>query len=189
MKIKKEMNRKLIRILLISGLFYAFAVGLFGPIYAMFVSRIGGDILDASGAWATFAIVNGAIVILFGKLSDKKFNKRYMVFFGFLIVALGTLGYLFVSAPIHLFFVQAILGFGMALVDPPWDALYGKAEDDGKEASEWSFWEGGQLIVGGISAIIGGLIATYFGFTTLFITMFIFNCLAAAASLMLIKEK
>jgi len=189
MKTKKEINSKLIKILLISGLFYAFAVGLFGPIYAMFVGRIGGDILDASGAWATFAIVNGTIVILFGKLGDKTFNKKYMVFFGFLIVALGTLGYLFVSAPIHLFFVQAILGLGMALVDPPWDALYGKAEDDGKEASEWSLWEGGQLIVGGISAIIGGLIATYFGFTTLFITMFIFNCLAAAAPLMLIKSK
>ena len=182
-------KKKFLGILLISGLLYNFSIGLFGPIYALFVKEIGGNILAASGAWATFAIVNGVVVLVSGRLSDKIFNKKWMIFCGFTIVALGTLGYLFVAIPLHLFLVQALLGFGIALVDPSWDALYGKTVIKGKEASLWSNWEGGQLIAMGISAIIGGFIAYSFGFRTLFLIMFVFNCLAAGASFFLIKTK
>ena len=49
------MQRKL-KILLFASALFMLAGGLFGPIYAVFVEEIGGDLLTAGGAYAAFSI-------------------------------------------------------------------------------------------------------------------------------------
>lgn len=66
---------KIEKYLLLALIFSAFAEGLLGPLYTIFVSEIGGDIFDISWAWASFLIVSGLLTIVLGKLSDKH-NKH-----------------------------------------------------------------------------------------------------------------
>ena len=59
---------KQLKLFLVADGFYALAFGMLAPIYAVFVERIGGDILEAGTAWAIFMIVSGIGLLFLGKL-------------------------------------------------------------------------------------------------------------------------
>ena len=160
-----------------------FAAQMLGPIYAIFVQDIGGDILDVGIAWAIFTISMGILMIIFGKLEDTSFDKRNAVVFGFLLITMGTAGYLLIETPIHLFTVQAILGLGAAMAYPAWDALFMKSVSKKKESTAWAIQEGGIQIVAGIAAVAGSFIAMYYGFTVLFVSMMALQMAALLLSL------
>jgi uncharacterized membrane protein len=70
------MNR-ILKTLLFADSFSILALGMFGPIYAIFVERIGGYILDAGGAYAAFAIASGVFIFLISRretMSDTRKN-------------------------------------------------------------------------------------------------------------------
>ena len=97
------------KILLYVSLIASFAIGLLGPIYAIFVEEIGGSILDAGIAYAIFSIFTGILIISFGSTKFFARNTKKIVVIGYFILALGNLGYLLVKSPIHLFIVQVVL--------------------------------------------------------------------------------
>ena len=160
-----------IKAILTASFFYNFAAGLFGPIYAIYVENIGGDILTAGAASSLFSFVIGILVLLFGLLEDNKLNKKAMLIIGYLIIAFGNIGYLFVSNTAHLFIIQIVNGVGLAVIIPSLDGIYSKNIDRGKESSEWAYWEGGTRIIYAAAALAGGFIASAYGFNALFIIM------------------
>lgn len=176
-----------IKILIGASIFYNFSAGLFGPIYAIFVERIGGDIMTASSAWAVYSIIIGCLLLVFGKIEDR-LNKRKMVVLGYLLSTIGITGYLFVREPLHLYVVQAILGFS-AITNPAWNAIFSTSLDKHRESSEWAYWEGSVRIDAGIAAIVGGAIATVFGFRVLFILMAITAAASTLISTLLLRKK
>ena len=89
-----------IKILLYGGNLWSLGAGMFGPLFAVFAERIGGDILDISWAWATYLIVTGILIILIGKISDKRNNKEKLMMWGYALNAVFTFGYIFVSNPL-----------------------------------------------------------------------------------------
>lgn len=174
-----------IKILLGASVFYNFSVGLLGPLYAMFVKQIGGGILEASGAWALYTITMGIMILIMGRIEDK-LEKKHMVVLGYGLCTLGIIGYNFVSSPMHLYIVQAILGLGSAVCSPAWSAIYSVCLDRGKESSEWGYWEGLIAIMVGLAALTGGYIVSTYGFGTLFILMSIASIINTAIASMLI---
>jgi len=117
------------KILLYSNNIWLLREGMFGPLLAVFTEKIGGSVLDISSAWATYLITLGILVILIGKISDRKGRKEKLMILGFALNSIFTFGYLFVSIPAHLFIVQAGLGLAAALAIPTWNSLYAKYED------------------------------------------------------------
>ena len=166
------MNRVL-RILLGAEGFSILAAGMFGPIYAIFVENIGGDILEAGGAYALFCLAAGILMFLMGRWEDRVKHKEKLVIIGYLLGSVGILGYIFISSPLHLFIVQIILGLSEAIGSPAYDSMYSRNLDKGKYASEWGVYESMDYIVTGIAAVFGALIAATFGFQYLFIIMFL----------------
>lgn len=181
--------RKGLKILLFADFFMLLAFGMITPIYAIFVEEIGGDILSASGAWAIFALTSGFLIWLFGKWEDRVKHLEKMVFLGYLLRCLGFLGYFFVVNKYHLFGVQILLGMSLAMSTPAYDSLYSKFLSKGKFASEWGAWEAMNMIVGGVAALFGGIIANYFGFKTLFIIMFLNGIVGVLISSVLLSKK
>ena len=154
-----------LKILIATSFAYNLGAGMLGPIYAIFVEQIGGNILDAGMAWAIYAISVGISMYIFSRFEDK-LPKKKVITIGFLMLTIGFASYYFVSEPIHLFMVQLYLGISMALLDPSWLAFFGTHVDKHKEAAEWGGWQAGKHIILGISAIIGSYIAFQFGFKT-----------------------
>ena len=72
------MQRELKILTLASGLFI-FAAGLFGPIYAVFVEDIGGDILTAGMSYSIFAIIAGVLTFLISRWEDHVKHKEKLV--------------------------------------------------------------------------------------------------------------
>lgn len=149
------------------------------PIYALFVENIGGDILDASSIFMIFSLSAGITTIVSGKIADKLPHGKYLVIFGYIIIALAQLLYTQVDTLVALAAVQILVGFGEAVYAPAFDGLFSKHLDKGKEYSEWGLWESNFYFTSAIGSIIGGLIVTEFGFDFLFFGMSFISLLSA----------
>lgn len=182
MSLTKKLFNKALRILLLTNGMVLFSVAMFAPIYAVFVEKIGGDILDASYAYGAFAAAAGFVSIFSGRISDK-INKKATLITGYLLIGLGFLGYVWVDSVTDLLIVQVIIGMGEAVYSPSFDALYSKHLDHGKSASEWGAWESLNYFSITFGAVGGGLIVKYFSFDAMFLIM---SLLAFISSLYLI---
>jgi MFS family permease len=182
------MQREL-KILLWSNALFALAAGMFGPIYAVFVEQIGGDLLTAGGAYAAYSIVAGILIFFISRWEDHVRHQEKLVVAGFALSCLGFLGYLLIQTSIDLFIVQIILGLGQAINIPAYDGLYSKHLDKGKFASEWGLWESSNYIVVAVAALIGGYLANIFGFRFIFLIMFVISLIGLAVAVMLLPRK
>jgi len=182
------MHQELKKLLFSSSLFIL-AGGLFGPIYAVFVQNIGGDLLTAGTAYAIFSIVAGVLMFVISKWEDHVKHQEKLVVIGYGLACLGFLGYLFVKKPIDLFMVQIIFGISTAISSPAYDGLYSQHLDKGKFASQWGLWEGMDWVVTGIAALLGGFLASMYGFHSLFMLMFIISLVGLVCSFSLLKKK
>jgi len=178
--------RKQEKILLTGASFWWLGEGLFGPLFAIFAGKVGGDLLNITWAWATYLAVTGIFVVFMGKLADK-FGKERLMVLGYALNALFTWGYLFVHGTTGLFIVQAGLGIALALADPTWDALYSKYEDKKHSGYGWGISHGLEQIITAASIILGGFIVTLFSFNSLFIIMGIIQTIGAIYQTKILK--
>ncbi len=160
-----------LKILLWSSFFINLAVGLFGPIYAVFVEQIGGTLFITGSAAAVFSITSGVLIFFISKWEDKIKHQENLLIFGRFLTIIGVGGYLLVNSPWHLFLVEIILGFAVAFESPAFDSLYSKNLQKGKFASQWGMWESMYAITTGVAAFVGGFLAQEYGFRILFIIM------------------
>lgn len=148
-----------------------FSEGLIMPIYAVFVQRIGGDILDASGAVATFLIVCGVATIIIQRFEWSEKHRVMLMIVGWLVWLVGIASYFLISTTFMLFVTQVLVALGNAIADPALDAELDDHTDDAIKSYEWGLFDGLQDIFNGIAALIGGAVVSFFGFGTLITVM------------------
>lgn len=167
------------RILFWSANLWNFSDGLLGPLFAVFASRIGGDIMDISWAWAIYLAVTGFGMAAVGVIGDKVGHHALSVV-GYAFTAVFTFGYLFVESPFDLFIVQAGLGLGLAFSNPTWEALYDRYSGSGKnDGYIWGVASAGRSISQAAAILVGAYIVTTFSFDVLFVAMGILATVAA----------
>lgn len=183
-----KLNRPL-KILLTTNALILIAGAMLGPIYAIFVEQIGGDLMDASIAGGIFALVAGLTTLLSGKYSDKVKENELIVVAGYCIVGAGFLLYFWVDSVIFLFIVQAIIGLGEAIYSPAFDAVYSKHLDGKHSGTQWGAWESMNYFTAAAGAFVGGVIVTTFGFQALFLIMASMSFVSATYILMLKRNE
>ena len=164
--------RRELKILLMASAFSVLAGGLFGPIYAIFVEEIGGDLLTAGAAYSIFAIASGVLIFLISRWEDHVKHQENLVILGYGLGCIGFLGYIFIRNPLDLFIVQIIFGFSEAIATPAYDGMYSRFLDKGKFASQWGLWDSMYYIVSGFAGLVGGYLALVYGFKFIFVIMF-----------------
>ena len=178
-----------LKILLLSSFFMNLAAGLFGPLYAVFVQRIGGDLLTAGAAYASFSIALGIMIFFLSRWEDRVKHQEKLIVIARGLSVVGFIGYIFIRNPIDLFFVQIVFGVSEAIIVPAFDSLYSRNLDKKRYASEWGLWESMRAIVAGIAAITGGFVAQHYGFATLFVIMTVISVFSFVASLQFFMHK
>lgn len=168
---KRLLLNKALRILMITNMLVLTAGAMLGPIYALFVEKIGGDLLEASFAGGIFALAAGITTILAGKYADKNKRNEWIIATGYGIMGIGFLMYMFVESIWFLFGIQILIGSAEAFYSPAFDSLYSKHLTPKKEGRQWGAYESLNYFSIAIGAVIGGIIATIFGFNALFIGM------------------
>ena len=142
-----------------------------GPIYALFVERIGGSILDVGIAGSIFALVAGITTIISGKYTDKIKESELIIVFGYLLLGVGFFLYSKVNSIYTLFLVQIIIGFGEAVYSPAFDSVYTKHMGKKVTGKLWGLWEGMNYFVIAAGSVSGAFIAFNYGFNALFFIM------------------
>ncbi len=138
---KKILFNRALRILLITNGLVLISGAMLGPIYALFIKNIGGDLLDASIAASIFAFAAGITTIIAGKFADKNKRDELIVASSYVLMGIGFLLYIFVNSIWFLFCVQILIGFAEAFYSPAFDALYSKHITKKKAGREWGAWE------------------------------------------------
>lgn len=164
--------KRVLKILNTISALFILAAGLLGPIYAVFIQNIGGDLIVTGTAYSIYAIASGILIFFMSKWEDHIKYKVKLMVAGYGLACLAFLGYTLISNPLQLFLVQLTLGIAASIRVPVFDALYSKNLTKGKYTSEWGIWEAIAYVFTGISAFAGGYIAQTFGFKVLFLCMF-----------------
>ncbi len=164
------MKRSAKMLLFASSIWY-FGEGLFGPLFAVFSKKVGGDILDITWAWAIYLFVTGFFYIIIGKLFNRSTWKSKLIIIGYALNTIFTFAFLLVDNTTSLLWVQAGLGLAEAISTPAWDAAFSSEMEDTNDTYIWGIANGQSFIVSGIAIAIGGLIAKYISFEALFVLM------------------
>jgi MFS family permease len=159
-----------------------------GPIYALFVEKIGGNLLDAGITYAIFALTAGLVTLISGKFSDKVKENELIIVLGYLVMGIGFFLYLFVNSVMSLFAVQIVVGIGEAIYSPAFDAVYSKHSERKNFGKSWGMWEATNYLIAALATALGGIIASLAGFAPLFVIMSIL-CISSASYIFLIPRK
>lgn len=161
-----------LRVVLFTNILVLVAGAMFVPMYAVYVERIGGDLLDAGLAASLFAVAAGVTSLVAGSFADRIKRKAKLVALCYLLIGGGFLMYILVQNVWQLFVLQIVIGLLQASYEPVFDGLYTKHIGNPKKASSrWSFWEAGNYFSLAIGAGAGALVVTATNFATLFAIM------------------
>ena len=183
---------RVVKTLVFSDLLLLFSWGLINPILAIFIvqSIKGGDARVAGLAVGIYWLTKSVLQIPIATFLDKRKGENddlYALVFGIVLASFVPLGFIFVSLPWHLYLLEAIHAVGMAFAIPAWSGIFTRHIEKGREAFCWSLDSSALGIGAGIAGVIGGTVAERFGFTPLFIGVFVLG-LASSFVMFLIKK-
>lgn len=192
----KSIN-KVIKILISSDFVLNSGWGLLAPVFAIFlVQKIAaGDPVEgakiAGFAALTYWIVKSSLQIPIGRYLDERRGEKddfWFMVLGTFLAGLTPFGFILSSQPWHIYGLQILHAFGMAMAVPSWSAIFTRHIDKDKEAFEWGV-ESTSLGFGvGIAGAIGGILAAIFGFKVIFILVGSFTIISACLLLFIHKE-
>lgn len=192
----KAINRVVI-ILVTSDFILNCGWGLASPIFALFIAQkiTGGDLSQALGIAGLSAffywIPKSFLQIPIGKYLDRNHGEKddfYFMIVGTFLTALVPLLYLVASLPWHIYVAQIIHSIAMSLVVPSWMAIFTRHIDKGKEALEWGLESTFIGVGAGVSAALGGIAASFFGFNVVFIFAGVLTVISASLLMLVHKD-
>lgn len=181
-------NNLALKVLFISNSIYVFAALLLGPLFAVYVQKIGGGILLVSVATAVFYVSSTLFLIFMAKLGDKIKHKELVLAASYVVRGLAYFGLGFVNNAFSLILLQAVFGLGDALGTPIFGALFAKHVNKKEEVMEYSDWTIVSNLVMALGTIVGGFMVSALGFGFLFIVIGVMCFVSAGWILFTPKE-
>lgn len=167
---------RVIRTLIFSDILVLSAFGLLGPVFAIFLLEgIQGGSAEVAGFAAMVMLISRAIFqIPLAVLIDRRTGEEddfWLLFTGSIGFSLIPIAYLFALRPIHIYAIQAVYGFLLALTYPSWYAIFTRHIDERREGLEWAAYNTFVDIGLAAAAGIGGLIVVTLGFKFIFVAV------------------
>lgn len=149
------------------------ATNLILPIAAIFVVNnvTGGSIQSAAFGFSIYLTSRVIFELIIGRMliSASDHKKFTYIAVGLFIITISYLGFAFTTNLPMLYTFYFLMGLGISIATPAKNALFSAHLDKSKATAEWSITDAAILMSDAIAIIIGGYIATNFGFKPLFI--------------------
>jgi MFS family permease len=187
-KQKNKINDHSRNFYLVSNALIMLATFMLVPIYALFITDLGGTVLHASITAGVFYLVASIFALIFGRMIDKLKHDRSFLILGYVIIATGYLLLLFATSFWHIILIQVYLGIADALIYPAFDSIFVRHINKKYEHAEWGALESTRYLTMFTGAILGGVIVNYSSFQILFIVM-IGICLASLVNVVLMPKQ
>lgn len=165
-----------VKFLIISDVMIVGAAGMLAPLFALFVEDfiVQGDAMVVSISMGIYLLSRSLMQIPIATMIDKIKGERddfwLMVIFSF-VSSLIFLLYLEINQPWQLFLIQFLLGISNAITYPSYMAIFTRHIDKNKEGTAWGVYYTLTDLSSAALAVIGGYLATSYGFKTLIITV------------------
>ena len=163
---KKNCKVNFVYLLTFAYAISTFASGILVPIYAFYVQKIGGGILETSWAFGLYSILYGLGTMMIHKMQWTHKYRMHLLWIGWLMWLLSISIYFMVSTLTVLYVSQVIGALGDAIYEPVFDGEFSR-QVAADPSSGWAFFNGTTSIFSGIASLLGGVIATVFGFEAL----------------------
>lgn len=165
------------------------AAAMLAPFYALYVSNIGGNILEAGAAASVFAVSAGLASIAAGRFAENVERKELLVGVCFVLIGLGFFSYTLVHSLWQLVITQVFIGLVSAWYQPAYDALYTAHTGQNRTVSlRWSLWEASNYFSIAVGALVGAIIVNYWSFNILFVVMALLSIFSGVFLLVLPKR-
>ena len=170
------MNR-IIKLLLISDIFVLTGFGLMQPILAIFIkdNLVGGTIFSAGLASMLFIITKSFVQLPFSRFVDRRnriFEVRGLIV-GTVLISIVPFIYILSNHIYFIYIAQVIYGIGSGLAYPETDidevVKTSRNLDKKNRSYEWSLYSTLTGLGAGAAAVIGAVVAQYFGFVYTFL--------------------
>ena len=158
--------------------------GLVGPIFAIFLlERISGISLVVIGATSSiYWIVKSIVQIPVSLYLDKHEGERddfYALIASLVLAGFTAMSFLLVHSVSGLFAAMFLQGISFGLYIPSWYSIFSRHLDKDRYAFDWSLDSTSLGIASGITALVGGTIANYIGFSAVFVLVSILSFASA----------
>lgn len=163
---EKDMRKNYKKLIIASAIVYA-SIGIFTPAWYLFLTQKGGS-SEFGLALGIMAIAGGITAYFAGRFADSR-NKPKLLFWSYIFFSLITLGYVFVSSPIAIYFLQAIYGIVGAvivLLENVMISVYTMPHNRGRGMGLLSAV---QQIGVGVFMILGGGLVSIMGISAIFV--------------------
>jgi len=192
-KKKRKRINKVVKIMVFSDLFLNSGWGLVGPILAIFIVKNiqGGDARVAGIAVGIYLLVKSLLQVPIAHYLDLNHGEKddyCALFIGTLLTVITPIIFIFATISWHIYIAQIIHALGMAMAVPSWYAIFGRHIPKNREALCWGLDSSAMGLGAGIAGIVGGVVASRFGFLPLFSGVAILNIIAALLLLFIIKD-
>lgn len=179
----KDIN-SVVRFLIISDTVQIGAMGLLGPIFALFIEDFikGGNAAVAGLAAGIYLFSKSVFQIPVANLIDKIRGEKddfWFLFVFTIIISFIPLLYLVISTPIELYIIQLILGIFTAFTFPTFMAIFTRHIDKEKEGTEWGVYFTLTDLTSALFASIGGYVAASEGFPVLIMAVVVISLIGA----------
>ena len=165
---------KAIQIMLFYLFFVVLSTALFGPIFAVFITKsIAGATLRTVGfAIALYGVAKSLLQIPLARYLDKHKGEKddfHALMVGASVAVVYPFCLLFISEQWHLYALEVLIGLGDASLMAAYYSLFARHIDKGSEGFEWSLFSvGGLTVSSSIGVAVGGILADMLGFRFLF---------------------
>ncbi|MEK9154637.1 MAG: MFS transporter [Patescibacteria group bacterium] len=180
---------RVVKYFVISDLLLWTGWGVIDPIFSVFiVSKIVGATLLSVGLMATIYWLTRAVfqipISLYLDKNDGEKDDFYILIIGIIIVGISALGLVFSKELWQIYLIQFVKGAGFALYLPSWLAIFSRHLDKNHTALDWAINSSAVSLGVGLAGIIGGTVATLFGFKLVFLSASVFAILSAIVLLL-----
>lgn len=155
--------------LLLSNLSNILGFAMFLPLYGAFIVSLGQKPETGSFLWSAHTLVTGVLVLIFGRIEDKKSSlfPRSLIGGNILQVA-GVVGFLASNSFMTFAISLMVYSVGTAILAPAWFTLFSRGMHNKHVARGWSYAQSGAAFSGALGAVIGGFIFSYYGYNGVF---------------------
>ena len=162
-------------------------VGIVSPLMPVYAQSMGASGFAIGFMFSAFSIARVAFMPYFGKLSDRKGRRNYILA-GIVIYSIVSLGYVFSSNIYELIAVRFLNGFGSAMVIPIAMAYLGEVAPRSQTGRYMGTFSMAMFLGFGTGPFLGGTLSDIFGMNFAFYTMFGLSALAFIFTALFLPE-
>ncbi len=175
-------HRKIFLALFLSIFCAVIGIGIVVPLLPIYAQDLGASGLYIALIFSSFSISRTFLIPLFGKLSDKKGRKPFIVT-GLFLYAVVSFGFIIAGSVTSLIAIRFIQGIASAMIMPVTQAYIGDITPKGKEGFFMGLFNLSTFFGLSIGPVLGGVIKDSFGYSFAFICMGVLCLIAFFVSL------